>query len=118
MNCMEDFASFIRTVPYKSASPVKIAVLDYGFDDALDGYDDKFAWVKSFCPGQTPRDMMNTYISDRSGQHWTRMSALISHICPKSRLYVGLLGYSKASNGGLQVTARSAAQVRALFSKR
>ncbi len=63
MNCIEDFATFIRTIPYKSASPVGIAVLDYGFDDALDSYDDNIAWIRSFYPRQTPRDMINMYVS-------------------------------------------------------
>ncbi|KAJ2988025.1 hypothetical protein NUW58_g257 [Xylaria curta] len=112
VSCMEDFAAFIRTVPFKSARPIKIAVLDYGFDDALDIHDDNIAWIKSFSPVQSQTDMMNKYFSRPSGKHWRRISALISHICPKSRLYIALLEESSnsESNGKIHPTKESTAK--------
>ncbi|RWA14269.1 hypothetical protein EKO27_g835 [Xylaria grammica] len=85
INCMEGFAAFVRTVPPKGSRPVKIAVLDSGFDDSPDICDDKFAWITSwYC--KNPTGVMNMYFSQHSGKRWTRMSALISQICPRSRL--------------------------------
>ncbi|GAW16216.1 hypothetical protein ANO14919_056390 [Xylariales sp. No.14919] len=98
INCMEGFAGFIQTVPPQSARPVKIAVLDSGFDDSPDICDDRFAWITSWYR-KNSTGMLNMYFSRHSGKRWTRMSALISQICPRSRLYVGLLEESPDVNG-------------------
>ncbi|KAI0404677.1 hypothetical protein F4802DRAFT_216653 [Xylaria palmicola] len=111
INDLINFANLIRTIPY-TVRPVKIAILGYGFYDASDVCDDNFVSVKSFGLPEKSASALNTYFSGGEGNHWMQISALISPLCPKSRLYVALLEESSKTDdsGEPKATARSAEQ--------
>ncbi|KAI1111663.1 hypothetical protein F5Y14DRAFT_424388 [Nemania sp. NC0429] len=91
MNEIAELVTLIRNVPDKIARPVKIAVIDHGIADALDIHDDNYAWVKSFRSRGNLAGIVNSCFSKSAGKRWALISAMISHICPKSRLYVARL---------------------------
>lgn len=115
INCMKNFATFLRNIPEGKTSTVKIAIIDDGVDASLDSLDGKIAGGKSFCPHPNSTDLMNAYFVP-SGKHGTRMATLISQICPNPRLYVARLEEHPKidGDGRRQITAKSAAEVRRL----
>jgi len=74
---MKNFAAFIRTIPDKSAPPVKTAVIDNGVDASLDMFDGKIALSRSFCPDPNSTDLMraDSVLSQDTGPRWRHLSA-------------------------------------------
>jgi hypothetical protein len=93
---MEDFATFIRTVPRKIAPPVKIAVIDYGFNvvpSEFNGHDER-----------VPFQRLRQALDSDGGCHLPYMSTVSSVRCFarvfRSRWKRQTAGYRRVRSGG------------------
>ena len=101
---MDSFTNFIINCPKDIAKPIKVAVLDDGYDmienDPEDTESDSgiiFKATDSCCPGA--RHTMAPYSSETG--HGTLMVQCIKKLCPKAKLYVAKLSnvYGQESFG-------------------
>ncbi|RAL05798.1 uncharacterized protein BO80DRAFT_371949 [Aspergillus ibericus CBS 121593] len=91
-DCMNNFATFIQTIPDKCSHPVKIAVIGNGIDESPDTPDRRIVWSKSFCsPGFTERFLIERY------RNVTTMATIIGQVCPKSQLYTADIEHTAES---------------------
>ena len=112
MDCMENFARFINSIPQESTEDIKVALIDDGIDAFDESITEKIVRGVSFSVREGPGDLLNSYFIS-SHNHGTAMASIIRRVCPRVKLYVAKLNEAVGEKGML-ITLTSAAKVRSL----
>ncbi|KAF9634998.1 hypothetical protein BFW01_g5893 [Lasiodiplodia theobromae] len=110
---MKMLTKFLREVEHPELArvrPVKIAIIDDGFDSSFDMMDIAYAEIEtgnSFWPS-FPESAHSYYVP--SGNHGTQIASLICQLCPRSKLYIARLEEQFTQSGHRVINAASAKQ--------
>ncbi|KAK8172111.1 hypothetical protein BKA80DRAFT_262081 [Phyllosticta citrichinensis] len=113
ITCMEEYADFIQGVRLDESgqqvvNPVKVALIDDGYDISEPAINDKVVDGRSFCQ-QRSRKNYAPYFVNHHG-HGTIMANQICRVCPKVELFMFRLDEHVSEQGKRQITAKSAVQ--------
>ncbi|KAK8253643.1 hypothetical protein IWZ00DRAFT_487058 [Phyllosticta capitalensis] len=113
ITCMEEYADFIQGVQLddsglQTIKPVKVALIDDGYDISEPGINDKVVAGRSFCQHKSGKNYAS-YFTTNFG-HGTIMANQICRVCPKVQLHMFRLDEHLSEQGKRQITAKSAVQ--------